>query len=110
MMTKEDWDRLPNGEKAWKLGLVMQYMNDEEAYYSGWLYIWPDGESYSACLEDFRDDESYADLEESFKHHYSDPEAHEAGLYSCRGVPTEVVDVARFWDKELGLPEIEVIK
>ena len=109
-MNKQDWDRLTNGEKAWKLGLVMQYMNDEEAYYSGWLYIWPDGESYSACLEDFRDEEMYKDLERSFIGHYSDKESHDAGLYSCRGVPVEVIDVAHFWDEQLGLKPIEVVK
>lgn len=105
-----DWDRLTNGEKAWKLGLIMQYMNDEEAYYSGWLYIWPDGESYQACLDDFRDDESYKELEESFIAHYSDLEAHDAGLYSHKGVPTEVIDAAHYWDNRLNLKEILILK
>jgi len=109
-MTKEQWNRLTFGERAWKLGLVMQYMNDEEAYYSGWLYIWPDGETYISCLEDFRDEESYKELEESFIRHYSEKEAHEAGLFSRRGVPVEVIDIAHFWDDQLGLPHIEEIK
>ena len=109
-MTKEQWNALSNGEKAWKLGLVMQYMNDEEAYYSGWLYIWPDGETYQECLGDFEDEESYLDLERSFKDHYSDKEAHKAGLYSSRGVPTEVVEVAHLWDEILGLKPIVVLE
>ena len=109
-MNKTQWNNLSFGEKAWKLGLVMQYMNDEEAYYSGWLYIWPDGETYQDCLYDFEDEENYKDLERSFIAHYSDKEAHNAGLYSCRGVPNEVIEVAHFWDDQLGLKRIEVVK
>lgn len=110
-MNKEDWNRLTNGEKAWKLGLIMMYMNHEGAYYeSGWLYIWPDGEDYRTCLDDFENEESYQDLERSFRAHYSDEEYHDGGLYSCRGVPTEVIDAAHFWDEELGLKPIEIIK
>ena len=109
-MTKEQWNSLTNGEKAWKLGLVMKYMNNEEAYYNGWLYFWPDGESYEQCLDDFRDDESYKELEEVFINHYKYEEYHNDGLFDSKGVPSEVVDVAHFWDKELGLKPIEVIK
>lgn len=109
-MTHEDWNKLLNGEKAWKLGQIMRYMNDEEAYYSGWLYIWPDGETYQDCLIDFEDEESYKDLEKSFIQHYSDEESHDAGLYSHKGVPNEVIDAAHYWDSVLGLKLIEVIK
>lgn len=109
-MNQKQWDKLTYGEKAWKLGLIMQYMNDESAYYSGWLYIWPDGESYSACLDDFRDEESYKELEQSFINHYSDEESHDGGLYSCKGIPTEVIEAAHFWDKKLKLPKIKIIK
>ena len=110
-MTEQEWNRLTRGEKAWKLGLIMMYMNNEEAYYSsGWLYIWPDGEDYQGCLVDFEDEELYQDLERSFRAHYSDKEYHADGLYSHRGVPTEVVDVAHFWDKKLGLTPIEIVK
>ena len=109
-MTNQEWNKLGNGEKAWKLGLVMQYMNDEDAYYSGWLYVWPDGETYRECLDDFDEDESYQDLERSFINHYSDKECHEGGLYSNKGVPSEVVDIAHYWDKRLGLDPIVVLK
>lgn len=110
-MTKQDGERLSFGERAWKLGLIMQYMNNEEAYYgSGWLYIWPDGESYPMCLEDFRDEEFYKELEESFIRHYSDKEYHGDGLFASKGVPIEVLDVAHYWDEVLGLPPIEEIK
>lgn len=108
-MTQQDWDKLTPGEKAWKLGLVMSYMNDEEAYYSsGWLYIWPDGETYRACLDDFEEEEWYQDLENSFKRIYSDKEYHEGGLYSHKGVPTEVREIANFWDSKLGLTPIKI--
>ena len=110
-MNQEEWDDLELYERAWKLGMIMKYMNDEEAYYgSGWLYIWPDGETYEQCMYDFNDKESYEELEESFIRHYSDKEAHEAGLYSMRGVPKTVIKDAHFWDAKLGLTPIEILK
>ena len=109
-MTQEQWNNLTFGEKAWKLGLIMMYMNNEEAYYSGWLYIWPDGITYQDCLIDFEDEESYKELEESFIRHYSDKESHDGGLYSHRRVPTEVIEAAHYWDRRLGLKEIEIVK
>ena len=82
-MTNEEWNKLTNGEKAWKLGMIMMYMNNEDAYYSsGWLYIWPDGERYEECMSDFENEESYKELEESFIRHYGYKEYHDAGLYS----------------------------
>ena len=109
-MTKQEWNKLSYGEKAWKLNLIIAYMNDEEAYYSGWLYIWPDGESYAECLLDFAEKSSYQDLEKSFKYHYSRKSSHKAGLFSSKGVPQEVVEVAHFWDKKLGLEPITVLE
>jgi hypothetical protein len=111
IMIKENWNNLTNGEKAWMLGQIMHYMNDEEVYYcSGWLYIWPDGETYEQCMDDFESDEAYKELEESFITHYSDEEAHDAGLYSSRRIPTLVIEAAHYWDEQLGLEPIEVIK
>lgn len=109
-MTKQQWDKLPYYIRAWKLYLIMYYLNDESAYYSGWLYIWPDGETYEQCIDDFNDKESYDELERSFIGHYSDEEVHEGGLFSSKGVPEEVVEAAHMWDKQLGLEPIEVIK
>jgi hypothetical protein len=112
-MTQQQWKALPNGEKAWRLNLIMGSLNDEEAYYSGWLYIWPDGESYEDCLDDFGSDEDYNDLEQSFKRYYSDEEIHDSGLYFGEGISKEVIDKiiedAHFWDETLGLPKIEVL-
>ena len=104
------------GEKAWMINRILSHMNDEEAYYSGWLYIWPDGESYEECLEDFKDKEDYEDLERSFINHYSDSEAHEAGLYRPRYSDAsdaeweKIIEAAHEWDKKLGLDPIKVIQ
>ena len=106
-----DWEKLPYWERAWRLGQIMIYMNNEEAYYnSGWLYIWPDGETQSGCKDDFDNEESYKDLERSFRNHYSDAEYHGDGLYGFKGVPLQVVEDAHLWDKILNLKPIEVIK
>lgn len=109
-MNKEQWEQLSYDERAWRLNLIISHMNDEEAYYSGWLYIWPDGETREDCKYDFEDEDSYKDLEESFILHYSEKESHKAGLYSCRGVPESIVEDAHFWDEVLGLEPIQIIK
>ena len=110
-MTDEEWEELEYYERAWKLGLIMMYMNDEEAYYgSGWLYIWPDGEKWEECVSDFGTKEAYKELEDSFKRIYGFEEYHENGLYSHRGVPKSVIKDAHYWDQKLGLSPIEIIK
>lgn len=109
-MNKEQWNNLKNYDKAWRLNQIIMYLNDEEAYYSGWLYIWPDGETYEDCKYDFEEDDSYKDLEESFKYHYSRKSTHNGGLYSSRGVPEQVIEDAHMWDEILGLKPIEVVK
>ena len=109
-LKEEEWNDLTNGEKAWMLGQIMAHMNDEEAYYSGWLYIWPDGETWEQCMDDFGDDESYDELERSFINHYSDKEAHEAGLYSHKDIPKSIIKAAHYWDEHLGLDRIVVLK
>lgn len=109
-MNEQEWNELTNAEKAWMLGCIMSNMNDERVYYfSNWLYIWPDGETWEACMEDFEDDEAYKELEDSFIRHYSDEEYHEGGLYSSKKIPTTVIKAAHFWDEQLGLKLIEII-
>ena len=109
-MKKAQWDNLENYDKAWRLNQIIAYMNDEEAYYSGWLYLWPDGETYDQCKYDFEDTESYEELEASFKHHYGGKREHAGGLYSHRGVPEQVIEDAHMWDEVLGLEPIQIIK
>ena len=107
---KAEWDKLPYYQRAWKLSLIMQCMNNEDAYYSGWLYIWPDGETYEQCMRDFGDKESYEELERSFIAYYSDEEYHNDGLCTFGGeVPEEVVKDAHMWDEALGLSPIAVL-
>lgn len=105
-MDKKQWDSLPCYDRAWRLYLIMRYMNNEDAYYSGWLYIWPDGSTYEDCMYYFDDEESYKELEDSFKRHYSVEEIHEDGLFSSNGVPQSVIEDAHMWDEILGLKPI----
>lgn len=99
----------PNKEladKAWMLNLIISNMNNEEAYYGGWLYIWPDGESKEECLWDFGDEESYKELEDTFIRKYK--AYHEDGLYG-KYLTQEIIDAAHEWDNKLGLSPIEVL-
>lgn len=106
----EDYEEVePNKEladKAWMLNLIISNMNNEEAYYGGWLYIWPDGESKEECLWDFGDEESYKELEDTFIRKYK--AYHEDGLYG-KYLTQEIIDAAHEWDNKLGLSPIEVL-
>lgn len=102
------------GHKAWVLNEIISSMNNEGAYYeSGWLYIWPDGETEEECDDDFGDYDSFKDLEDEFisiyKYHDDEDEEsnyHDDGLYN----PTrEAVEVAHEYDKKLGLEPIQVL-
>ena len=113
-------DKIDYGHKAWLLNEIISSMNDETAYYdTEWLYIWPDGESYEECIEDFGDKQSFKELENTFLSIYQyndaedgeDPEDaeynfHRDGLYN----PTqEAVDLAHQYDRKLGLSPIKVL-
>ena len=94
-----------NGEKAWMMDQILQRMNNEDAYFGGWLYIWPDGETKEEAEEDFAEDEDFKDLEDSFIRHYT--AYHNDGLYNAS---EEVVKAAHEWDEKLGLDPIENIE
>lgn len=95
-------------EKAWELNEIIEKMNDEEAYYgSGWLFIWPDGETKEDCKADFDNEESYKELEDLFIEIYSDEEYHEGGLYTN---VDSIIKNAHEWDTKLGLTPIHVIR
>lgn len=94
--------KLPYGLLAWKLGEIMMSMNNEEAYYGGWLYIWPDGETKEECMVDFGDKESYDELRKSFEKYYK--RYHDDGLYT---EDDDIVDYAHKIDAKLGLKPIE---
>lgn len=91
--------------KAWELNEIIQSMNNEEAYYGGWLYIWPDGETKQDCEYDFGDEESYSDLEDAFIRNYK--EYHDDGLYTK---DERIINNAHEWDKKLGLSPVEALK
>lgn len=104
-------------EKAWMLNQIISFMNDEEAYYSsGWLYIWPDGETKEQCKEDFGDEDDYLELEDAFTGVYSDDEYHDAGLYFPERADVSadekqaIIDTAHEWDNKLGLSPIDIIE
>ena len=90
------------GDEAWKLGQIMMYMNDEDAYFGSWLYTWPDGESYEECLDDFGDKDDYDDLRKTFERIYR--RYHSGGLFEA---PAEVEAAAHEIDRQLGLKPIE---
>lgn len=92
-------------EKAWMLNRIIEAINDEEAYYGSWLYVWPDGETKEDCENDFGDEESYKDLESLFIRKYKT--YHDSGLFTNED---DVIEAAHEWDKKLGLEEIEVFR
>ena len=108
-MTWEQWLELDYHDRAWRLAQIMSFMNNEDAYYSGWLYIWPDGETYEACRDDFDNEESYMELENAFIDYYADKEFHNDGLFFSKKVYNSIVDDAHMWDEHLGLKPINVL-
>lgn len=90
------------GEKAYNLNRIISAMNNEDAYYGGWLYIWPDGEDLEMACYDFGSKSEYEELENSFKKYYK--AYHKDGLYTSYD---EVVELAHEWDKKLGLDPIK---
>lgn len=101
----EDIQLNKNAEDAWMMNRVIQAMNNEDAYYGSWLYIWPDGETREMCAYDFCDDEDYADLRDTFERTYR--RYHNDGLFDAA---PEVVEYAHKVDSLLGLAKIENLK
>lgn len=89
-------------EDAWMMNRVISSMNNEEAYYGGWLYIWPDDETKEMCSYDFGDQESYDELRDTFLRTYKF--YHADGLYAA---DPEVVEYAHKLDAQLHLAPIE---
>ena len=89
-------------EEAWLMNQVISSMNDEEAYYGSWLYIWPDGETRKDCEYDFGNKEAFEELKETFIDTYK--AYHSDGLYDAT---EEVLEYAHKWDKLLDLAPIE---
>lgn len=81
------------------MNLIIQSMNNEEAYYNNWVYLWPD----ESKAEDgyFDDEDDYYELKNFFKSIYR--KFHDDGLYTPS---IEVEAEAHEWDKKLGLEPI----
>lgn len=99
---QEDVQMNAMAEEAWMMNRVIASMNNEEAYYGSWLYLWPDGETKEECAYDFGEREAFEELKDKFirtyKHYHAD------GLYNA---DADVVEYAHMMDKQLGLAKIE---
>lgn len=92
-------------EEAWLMNNVISGINNEEAYFSSWLYIWPDGCSKDECEYYFGNAEDFEELKQEFIDTYK--AYHSDGLFD---VDKETLEYARKWDVILGLPEIEHLR
>lgn len=90
------------GLLAWQLNEIIESMNNEEAYYGSWLYVWPDGTSKKEVMNIFSSKAAYNELEDWFIDIYK--EFHSDGLYKAT---SDIVAKAHAWDEKLGLPKIE---
>lgn len=99
---KEEASENKYAEEAWLMNQVISSMNNEEAYYGSWLYIWPDGETRKDCEYDFGNKEAFEELKEEFIDTYK--AYHSDGLYDAT---EEVLEYAHKWDKLLDLAPIE---
>ena len=100
---KSDDEIQAQAKKAWFWNQIISKLNNEEAYYDGWIWIWPDGEDYQSCVWDFgEDDENFEDLERTFFEVYQ--EYHDDGI--CNATPEEL-EYCHKIDKQLGLKPIE---
>lgn len=99
---KEEASTNDYAAEAWLMNQVISSMNNEEAYYDSWLYIWPDGETRKECEYDFGNKEDFEELKEVFIDTYK--LYHSDGLYDAT---EEVLAYAHKWDKLLDLAPIE---
>ena len=51
----KNFNKMSRGEQAYAMNEVISSLNDERAYYSDWLSIWPDEETLEEAKEDFDD-------------------------------------------------------
>ena len=65
----KNFNKMSRGEQAYAMNEAIASLNDERAYYSGWLSIWPDGETLEQAKEDFDEcsDEDWDDFVRLFK-------------------------------------------
>ena len=65
----KNFNKMSRGEQAYAMNEVISSLSDEGAYYSDWLYFWPDGETLEEAREDFDDysDEDWKTFVRLFK-------------------------------------------
>lgn len=65
----KNFNKMSRGEQAYAMNEVIASLNDERAYYSDWLSIWPDEETLEEAKEDFDDysDEDWEDFVQLFR-------------------------------------------
>lgn len=65
----KNFNKMSRGEQAYAMNEVISSLNDERAYYSDWLYIWPDEATLEEAKEDFDDysDEDWKDFVRLFR-------------------------------------------
>lgn len=65
----KNFNKMTRGEQAYEMNEVISSLNDERAYYSGWLMLWPDGETLEEAKEDFDEcsDEDWNDFVQLFR-------------------------------------------
>lgn len=51
----KSFNKMSRGEQAYEMNEVIASLNDERAYYSDWLSIWPDGSTLEEARDDFDD-------------------------------------------------------
>lgn len=92
-------------KEAWLMNKVIESMNNEDAYYGSWLYIWPDGEKEEDVIYDFGDKESFDELRDEFIDTYK--AYHSDGLFD----PDEdTIAYAHKQDHLLGLSPIDIFR
>ena len=65
----KNFNKMSRGEQAYAMNEVIASLNDERAYYSDWLSIWPDGDTLEEAKDDFDDcsNEDWEDFIQLFK-------------------------------------------
>lgn len=65
----KNFNKMSRGEQAYAMNEVIFSLNDEGAYYSDWLYFWPDGATLEEAREYFDDypDEDWKNLVRLFR-------------------------------------------
>lgn len=89
----KNFNKMSRGEQAYAMNEVISSLNNEGAYYSNWLYFWPDGATLEEAREDFDDysDEDWKTFVRLFKNRVE--------MFGCkdgRSIQEEDVDGLRF--------------